>query len=128
MKKKIFFVLCLLFGLMMINGGLNKFFNYIPMSEDMSEEMSLVFISMARIGWILPLIAIVEIVAGILFIIPKTRALGAIMILPVMVGIVLTHVVNDPGHLPGVVIACVLFTINGWVILENGSKFKSLIG
>jgi len=30
MKKKILFVLSLLFGLMFINSGLNKFFNYLP--------------------------------------------------------------------------------------------------
>ncbi|HCO85795.1 MAG TPA: DoxX family protein, partial [Arenibacter sp.] len=38
MKNKILTVLCILFGLMMINSGLNKFFNYMPMPE-MSEEM-----------------------------------------------------------------------------------------
>ena len=38
MKAKILFVLCLLFGLMFINAGLNKFFNYMPMPKDMPEN------------------------------------------------------------------------------------------
>lgn len=128
MKKKILFVLCLLFGLMMINGGLNKFFNYMPMPEDMSEGMMSAFFAVIAIGWLMPLVAVVEIIAGLLIIFPKTRALGAIMILPVMVGIVLTHVVNDPNNTPGLVISIVLFAINILAIIDNRSKYKPLIG
>lgn len=39
MKKKILFGVSLLFGLMFINAGLNKFFNYMPMPEDLPESM-----------------------------------------------------------------------------------------
>ena len=39
MKKKILFVLSLLFGLMFINAGLNKFLNYMPPPEDMPEAL-----------------------------------------------------------------------------------------
>jgi len=35
------FILCLLFGLMFINAGLNKFFNYIPMEKPTPEQMKL---------------------------------------------------------------------------------------
>lgn len=40
MKQKILFGVCLLFGLMLINSGFNKFFNYMPMPEDMPESMT----------------------------------------------------------------------------------------
>lgn len=130
MRKKILFVLLVLFGLMMINSGLNKLFHYMPMPQpdEMSESMMTAFFAFIAIGWLMPLIAIIEIVAGVLIVIPKTRALGAIMILPVMVGIVLTHLVNDPGNTTVVVIALVLFAINIWTICENCSKYKALIG
>ena len=39
MKNKILFVVSLLFGLMYINAGLNKFLNYMPMPKDMPEKM-----------------------------------------------------------------------------------------
>jgi uncharacterized membrane protein YphA (DoxX/SURF4 family) len=38
-KGKITFLLCLLFGLMFINAGLNKFFNYMPVPDHMPEKM-----------------------------------------------------------------------------------------
>jgi len=123
MKNKIFTALCILFGLMMVNSGLNKFFNYMPMRE-MSEEMMLIMEAFMTIKWILPLVAIVEIVGGALIAIPKTRALGAIIILPVMVGIFVHHLVHD---LSGIGIALILFAINIWVLVANWSKFEPII-
>lgn len=123
MKNKILTVLCILFGLMMINAGLNKFLNYMPMPE-MSEEMAEIMGAYATIGWIFPLVAIVEIIGGLLIAIPKTRALGAIVILPVMVGILVHHLVLDPSTLG---MAFVLLAINLWAIISNIKKYLPLI-
>ncbi|HET6992146.1 MAG TPA: DoxX family membrane protein, partial [Bacteroidia bacterium] len=109
MKKKILFVVSLLFGLMFINSGLNKFFNYMPMPKDMPESMMKLFGAFMTIGWLLPLVAVAEITGGILFITNKYRALGAIIILPVMIGVVLTHLIDAPSGLP---MALVLLAIN----------------
>lgn len=124
MKNKILFVLCLLFGLMYINSGLNKFFNYIPVPKDMPIEMVKLNEAIMTIGWLLPLVAIVEIIGGVLFILPKTRALGAVVIFPIMIGILLTHVFNAPDNLP---IAVVLLVINIGVIIENKNKYMPMI-
>jgi putative oxidoreductase len=124
MKNKILFGICLLFGLLFINSGLNKFFNYMPMPEEMPESMLNVMEAFTTIGWLLPLVGIVEIIAGLLFIIPKMRALGAVMMLPIMVGIVLTHIVNIPDGLP---MAIVLMLINLWVLFENREKYAHII-
>ena len=92
MKSKILFGASLIFGLMFINSGLNKFFNYMPMPKDLPIDLMKAMGSFVEIGWLIPLIAIAEIVGGILFIIPKFRALAAIIIFPVLVGILLTHI------------------------------------
>lgn len=124
MKSKILFVLSLLFGLMFINGGLNKFFNYMPMPENAPAEGMKDFTAMMEIIWLLPLIAVAEIVGGLLIIIPKTRAFGAIIIFPVMVGILLTHIFVDTSTLP---IALVLAGILGWILFENKEKYLPMI-
>lgn len=124
MKKKVLLVVSTLFGLMFLNAGLNKFFNYMPVPEDLPESLVKVMTAYMEIGWLLPLVAVAEIAGGILFIPNKTRALGAIIIFPVMVGIVLTHIVNAPSGLP---IALVLLTINLWVIIENREKYLAMI-
>ncbi len=124
MKKKILFGISFLFGLMFINAGLNKFFNYMPMPKDLPESMMKIMNAFMAISWLMPLIAIAEIVGGILFITNKYRALGAIIIFPVMIGILLTNIINAPSGLP---IALVLFAINLWVIIENRAKYLPMI-
>lgn len=116
-------VICVLFGLMFINGGLNKFFNYIPVPELPADQLK-VMTAMMTITWLMPLLATMEIIGGILFAIPKTRALGAIVIFPMMVGILLHHVVVAPE---GVLMAVVLMVINLWIIADNWNKYKPMI-
>ncbi len=124
MKKKILFGVSILFGLMFINSGLNKFFNYMPMPKDLPENMMRVMTAFMEIGWLMPLVAVAEIVGGTLFITNKYRALGAIIIFPVMIGILLTHIVNAPSGLP---LALVLLAINLWVIIENRERYLPMI-
>lgn len=124
--KYIKFILCLLFGLMFINAGLDKFLHYMPMPEMKPEQMKL-FSAFGEIIWLMPLIGAVEIIGGLLFIIPKTRALGAIVILPVMVGIVLHNFTLFPT-VEGRIIAIVLLLINIWVLIDNREKYKALLG
>ncbi|MBQ4915089.1 DoxX family membrane protein [Maribacter sp. MMG018] len=122
MKSKVLTVLCVLFGLMMINAGLNKFLNYMPMPE-VSEEMMQVMNGFMAVKWIFPLVALVEIIGGALIAIPKTRALGALVILPVMVGIMVHHLVHD---MAGIVIPLVMFAINLWAIAANWDKYAPI--
>ncbi|WP_026902805.1 DoxX family protein [Pedobacter glucosidilyticus] len=124
MKSKILFILSLLFGLMFINAGLNKFLNYMPMPEDMPESMIKVMVAYTTIVWLMPLVAVVEIVGGILIIIPRFRALAAIMVLPITVGILLTHIFNEPSGLP---IALVFFAVNVWLLFECREKYIPML-
>ncbi len=124
MKNKILFVVSLLFGLMFINAGLNKFFNYMPMPEKMPEKMMKVMGAFMEIGWLMPLVGMAEIVGGILVIIPRTRALGALIIFPVMIGILLTNIVTDRSGLPiGLVCAAILL----WILYDNREKYMHLV-
>ncbi len=123
MKNKITFVLSLLFGLMFINAGLNKFLNYMPMPENLPEKMLKAMNAFMEIGWLMPLVGAVEVLGGLLIIIPKTRALGALMIFPIMVGIVLTNIVQDSSGLP---IAGVFSAILVWIMYDNKEKYAPL--
>lgn len=123
MKQKILFIACLLFGLMFINAGLNKFFNYMPMPNNMPKTTMDMFGAIMQIRWLMPLIGTAEIIGGILIIIPRYRALGAIIIFPVMVGILLASASLSSG-LP---MALILFVILVWVIIENREKYLPMI-
>ena len=124
MKKIILFILCLLLGLMFINSGLNKFFNYMPVPKDLPEPLMKMFGGMMQIPWLMPLIGIAEIIGGILIIIPKTRAVGALVLFPVLIGILLTHFTVAPEGLP---IPLAMTAVFIWVIIDNREKYLGLV-
>lgn len=124
MKNRIIFILSLVFGLMFTNAGLNKFLNYMPIPDDLPEKMIKVMNAFMEINWLMPLVGFVEILGGILFIIPKTRALGAIVIFPIMIGILLTNIFSAPSGLAN---AIILLLINVWIMYENRGKYLSLV-
>lgn len=125
MKQKILNVLSVLFGLLFLNGGLNKFFNYMPPQDDISAAMLKDFGALMEIVWLMPLLGLAEIVGGILIAIPKTRALGAVVIFPVAVGILLTHIFVDTA---GLIIALVIWAVLLWILFENRGKYAHMIG
>jgi uncharacterized membrane protein YphA (DoxX/SURF4 family) len=124
MKTKIHIILCLLAGLMFINAGLDKFFHYMPVPKEMPEKMVKAGMALVEIGWLLPLIGAVEITGGLLLIFSRTRALGAIVILPVLTGILLANINMAPSGLP---IVFVLIAIIFWVIIDNRERYLPII-
>lgn len=116
-------ILCTLFGLMFINAGLDKFFHYMPVPPA-DEAMTQLFEAIATLKWLMPLVGFTEVTGGLLFIFPKTRALGALVIFPVMIGIIIHNATFMPS---GLVIAGPLFAINLWMIADNRDKYKPLI-
>jgi uncharacterized membrane protein YphA (DoxX/SURF4 family) len=123
MKGKILTVLCILFGLGMIVFGANKLIPFLPIPE-LTEEQKTMFGAFGTIKWLMPLIGITEIAGGLLVAIPKTRALGAIIILPVMVGIIVHHFTLDPV---GIIIPAVFAIINAWAIIDNKDRYMPMI-
>ena len=123
MKRIFFTILSVLFGLQFINAGLNKFFNYIPVPDEIPEEMLKDFQAITEIVWLMPLIGITEILGGILVIIPKTRVLGALVLFPVMIGILCTHIFVDTTALTLVLVYLVILL---WILYESRGKLKAL--
>ncbi len=111
-----------LFALMFINAGLDKFFHYMPMPP-MEGEMKKVFDAFITLKWLMPLTGFGELLGGLLILFPKTRALGSVVIFPVMIGI-LAHLITFMPS--GLMISAPLFIINLWMIGDNWAKIKPL--
>jgi len=122
MKNKIFMAFRMLFGLMMANSGLNKFLNYMPIPE-MTESAEALMVALGASIYIFPLVAIVELLAGVLIVTKKYNAIGAILMMPVTINIFLIHTVLNPS---GIIFSFVLLLINLWVLVENKLKFAAL--
>src|SRR5690606_908684 len=125
MKRKILNVLSVLFGLLLMNAGLSKFFNYMPVPENLPEAVVKDNAALAEISWLIPLIASAELLGGLLILFPKTRALGVLVVFPVMVGVLLTHIYVAPDGLP---IALVIWAILLWIIWDIKQMVLALIG
>jgi putative oxidoreductase len=124
MKKIIFHIVSCLFALLLLNGGLNKFFNYMPIPDDLPEAFVKDNAAIAEIEWLMPLIGAAEVIGALLLLFPKTRALGLLVIFPVMVGVLLTHTIVEPS---GLVMVAIIWAIMGWIIYENREKYLGLL-
>lgn len=124
MKTKILNIMSVLLGLLFLNGGLNKFFNYMPVPDDLPEPISKDNEALMEIIWLMPLIAAAEILGGILILFPKTRALGALVIFPILIGILLTHIFVAPE---GLLLAVLILAVFLWILYENRQKYFALI-
>ncbi len=113
-----------LFGLLLINSGLNKFFQYLPVPEGLPEPLVQDNLAMMEISWLMPLVGAVEILGGLLILVPRTRALGVLMVFPVMVGMLLTHITVAPEGLP---MAIVIWLIIVWMVIDDRRRFLSLV-
>jgi len=73
---------------------------------------------------LLPLIGFAELVGGFFILFSKTRALGALVVFPVMVGVLVTHLFVAPSDLP---IALVIWVILLWIIWEKRNQYLQII-
>jgi len=123
MKKNVVNIICFLIGAFLTITGANKLFPLFPI-PDLSEENQQLFEAFATIGWIMPLVGLAEMIGGILVCFSKTRIIGAMILLPITVGIVLHHLVHDPAGLP---IAFIVAAFNLWLLFRERAKLLQVL-
>src|SRR5690606_7427686 len=79
-------ILCVLFALMFINAGLDKFFHYMPVPPA-DEATTKLYEAIGTISWLMPLVGTVEVVGGLSFLFPISLVVYALIILSVALGI-----------------------------------------
>mgnify|MGYP000978065657 CR=1 FL=1 len=116
-------IVFILFGLAFVFFGTAKFINIMPVPEMTEEQLSIVE-ALMKLKWLTPLVGCMEIAGGLLIVFPKTRALGAIILLPILIGVFLHHSTLDPSGTP---MAAVLLLIAIWVIGDNWKKYLPMV-
>ncbi len=110
-----------LMGLLFAWGGISYLFKLVempPQTGDMATFMKL----FGDTGYMTS-IKIFELIGGILLFLPKTRAIGWLVILPISINILLFEL--HLAHQPGIGVACVLLCALG-IYLEK-DKYMGLI-
>ncbi len=89
------FIIRIAYGLLFLVVGLNYFFNFIPMPP-LAEAGSNFMLALAATGYMLPLNAGVQVVAGSMLLLNIFTPLALIVLAPVVVNILLFHIFLDP--------------------------------
>lgn len=112
-----------LLGLMMFVFGVNKFLQFMPMPalpEGAGEFMG----ALAKSGYIMPIVGIVEIITGILLLINKFKALALIVLFPVMLNAFLFHLFLD---IPGIGGAALAIIMNVFLMFGEKKSYGELL-
>ena len=113
----------ILLGLMLIVFGLNKFLQFMPMPP-MSDAAGEFMGALGKSGYIMPIVAIVEIHAGILLLLNKYVPLALVILFPVLLNAFLFHLFLD---LPGIGGAAVAIAMNTFLFFANKASHNELL-
>ena len=121
MNSKVEMVLRILLALALLVFGLNKFLMFMPMEAPPEGSF---MDALIKTGYIMPLVAISEIVPGFLLLINKWKGLALVWLFPISVNIVAFHLKFDVATIgPAAAIAL----LNILLVYANWDRFKSLL-
>ena len=120
--KKAQLIIRILFGLMLVIFGLNKFLQFMPMPP-MPEAAGEFMGALVKSGYILVIVAVIEVIAGVLLLINKYQALALIVVFPIILNAFLFHLFLDIAGIGGAFIA---ITMNVFLFFINKESYSAL--
>jgi putative oxidoreductase len=123
MKKTLMFALRVALALPFIVFGLNKFLLFADMPPP-TDPIAQQFLGAMFGSYLAKLVGAIEIVAGLLLVIPRTTFFGALLLLPININIIAFHLAHDnPGN--GIWVITTLLHLA--VLFTLGREFKALL-
>ena len=116
-------IIRILFGLILVIFGSNKFLNFMPMPP-MPEAAGAFMGALVDSGYLMTLVALVEIVAGVSILINKYKTLALVILLPVILNAFLFHLFLD---LSGIAGSAVALMMNLFLMYANQESYRSLL-
>ena len=116
-------IIRILFGLILVIFGSNKFLHFMPMPP-MPEAAGAFMGALVDSGYLMTLVALVEIVAGVSILINKYKTLALVILLPVILNAFLFHLFLD---LSGIVGSAVALMMNLFLMYANKESYRSLL-
>lgn len=110
MNPKVILGVRIVLGLILVLFGLNKFLNFMPAPEFSPEAMGF-FGALLETGYMMPLVALVEIISGALLLAGRYVPLALLLLAPVVVNIVLFHLFLDLASIPPALLVTVLWLV-----------------
>lgn len=121
--KKATLVIRILLGLMLILFGLNKFLNFMPLPP-MPEAAQTFMMALVNSGYIMEIVAVVEIVTGVLILIDKYKSLALLILFPIILNAFLFHLFLD---LPGIGGAFVALSMTIFLMFRSKDNYSAIL-
>lgn len=123
MNATVFKVIRIIFGVLLVIFGANKFFNFMPAPEEIPEPVMNYMVALTSTKT-LELVGIVEVVAGLAFVFNKYGGLLAIILMSVSINAVLFHAFLGPADIAG---AIVLLVLNIVMLFSYKEQYKPML-
>ena len=108
----------LFFGLFLFVFGLNRFLQFMPLPP-LSEAATNLMQAFIDSGYIMTVVAIVQIVCGLLLLFNRFTALALVLIFPILVNAFLFHLFLDFSGIAGATVAIVMNSTLFYLHKEN---------
>ena len=112
----------ILLGLILIVFGLNKFLQFMPMPP-MPEEANDFIGALVESGYLMVIVAVVEIIVGILLIVNRYQPLALVVLFPILLNAFLFHLFLDPMGIGG---AALSIAMNIFLLFTNKESYQTL--
>jgi uncharacterized membrane protein YphA (DoxX/SURF4 family) len=116
-------VLRVVLGLVLVLVGLNKLFHFMP-TPPPTPEMQKFLGALAASGYLIPLVAGVEAVVGILLITDRFVPLALVVLAPISVNIVGAHLAMDPA---GIAPAAMVAALNAALAIAYRDRYEAIL-
>jgi len=123
MPTKVLLAVQIIAGIMLIVFGSNKFFGFLSMGAP-AAEMGAFLTALFATGYMFKIIAVVEILAGLAFVLNKYVALMAVVLVPVMLNAFLAHLFLDPSGIGGAAMLLVLTIV---IMYGHKDRYSDLV-
>jgi len=98
MQEKIFIGIQWFAGLMLVIIGVGKLMGFLSVGA-VNPAMADFLAALSATGYLMELVAVVEIVAGVAFLLNRYTALMAVVLMPVLINALLAHLFLNPGSI-----------------------------
>lgn len=116
-------IISTILGIMLINFGLNIFLRFMPTGE-LTAPAGEFMGALVKAGYIMPLVALVEIITGFSILLGIYRALSLIILFPIALNALLFHLFLDLGN---TFFALLLVAMNLYLMFAYKEKYDSIL-
>ena len=113
----------ILLAVILLTFGLNKILNFMPFPP-MPEEAQTFMSALVESGYIMYVVAIIEIISGIFLLIDKFSSFWIIVIFPILLNAFLFHLFLDIAGIAGALFA---ISLNVYLMIKYFNDYKGLI-